>query len=283
MHNECFYTDKNINPIKIALISDLHYYNGYNLKIFTTIIKQIKKNKPTYITVIGDILDSSNTYNFDKLHDFFQQLASIAPVLIVQGNHENKAGYIKNWYYEENHKLIQCLTQINNVHYLDDSTWTDNNITFYGFNLSYNHYEEELESYDSFVKEINNLKCELPNQTYNITLFHSPTNIYTFLKNNPTHNLYKSDLILSGHMHNGCLPFIISYPLNKIFKSSRGLIGPNYVLFPKYAQGRVYEKKEGYIYEGITKLSKSTKYFHALDILFRKKVEFITIKNNKLK
>ena len=277
MHNEVFYTNKDINKIKIAVISDIHYYQEYKDKIFCRLLKQIKNNKPDYITIVGDILDSSNINDIKRLVNFFKELASIAPTLFVKGNHDEKTGYMNNWYFQENQVLIKELDSLKNVHFLDDTIWQDKNITFYGFNLSYNYYECEHESYECFCEEVNKLNCHIPKDTYNITLIHTPINIYPFLHNNKKHNLANSDLILSGHMHNGCLPFIISHPLNKIFKTSRGLISPNRTLFPKYAQGRVYEENAGYIYEGISKLSNSTKIFHKLDGLFRKNVEFITI------
>ena len=81
-------------------------------------------------------------------------------------------------------------------------------------------------------------------------------------------------------MHNGCLPFTLSYIINKLFKSSRGLISPTRKIFPKYAQGRIYERG-GYVYQGIMKLSHSTKFFNYFDFIFQKKVQFITIKQNK--
>ncbi len=281
MHNETFYTNKDINNIKIALLSDIHYYPGYNPKIINKIIKQITENKPNYITIVGDILDTSSTDNIEPLITFITHLATIAPVIVVKGNHDEKAGSLHNWIYKKNQKLIDELIKIPNLHYLDDNIYQDNNITFYGFNLSYNYYEKNDEDYNIFCDEVNKLKCNIPNNTYNITLFHSPVNIYRYLEEHPNHPLNKSDIILSGHMHNGCLPFIISHPINKIFKSSRGLISPTRALFPKYAQGHIYGKQEGYVYEGISKLSHSTKIFHKLDFLFQKNVEFIIIKNNK--
>ena len=278
MHNETFYTNKNIDDIKIALISDIHYYQKYKDKIFCRLLKQIKNNQPNYITIVGDILDSSNINDINRLINFFKDLSNIAPVIFVKGNHDEKTGYMHNWYFQENQLLIKELNKLKNVHFLDDTIYQDKNITFYGFNLSYNYYECEMESYKCFCDEVSKLKCCIPKDTYNITLIHTPINIYNFLKENKKHHLNNSDLILSGHMHNGCLPFIISHPLNKLFKTSRGLISPNRSLFPKYAQGRVYEEHEGYIYEGVTKLSHSTKYFHNFDIFFQKNVEFITIK-----
>lgn len=278
MHTEIFYTNKNIKDFKIAIISDIHYYPEYNLNTFKTIINQIKKNKPDYITIVGDILDNSTTKELANLKDFITTLSQIAPTIVVIGNHDEKKGAMHDWTFYKNMDLIKMLNNINNVHLLQDSKYTINNITFYGFNPSYKYYEEDYETYESFCNEINKLNPMLNNENYNITLCHTPINIYNYLKQNKEHNLNNSDLILSGHMHNGCLPFIISYPINKLFHSTRGIMSPNRTLFPKYAQGRVYER-DGYIYEGITKLSHSTKLFHKFDFLFKKRVEFLIIKH----
>jgi predicted MPP superfamily phosphohydrolase len=280
MYNEIFYTNQNIKETKIAIISDIHFNDKYNRKIFTKIHKQISKLKPNYITIVGDILDTSNTTNLDDLHTFLISLSKISTTLVVLGNHDEKAGSMHNWTYEKNEKLIEILNNIENLYFLNDKTYTDNNITFYGFHLSYNHYEIQRETYESFVNELKNIECNINKNNYNITLFHSPINIYTYIKNNPKHNLNNSDLILSGHMHNGCLPFTISYILNKLFKCSRGIISPTRKIFPKYAQGRIYER-DGYVYQGITKLSHSAKLFHYFDFLFQKKVQLLTIKPNK--
>ncbi|MDE5888759.1 MAG: metallophosphoesterase [Bacilli bacterium] len=280
MHNETFYTSKDIKDFKIALISDLHFYPQYNQKIFDKIINQIKENKPDYITIVGDILDSSDTEDLTRLKDFLTQLAEICTTLVSTGNHDEKKGSMKNWSSNKNNKFIEMLNSIHNLYYLNDTAFTIGNITFYGFNLSYNYYEIDEEKYETFCKEANQLKYSLNENNYNITLCHSPINIYKFIRENPNHSLNKSNLILSGHMHNGCLPFILSHPLNKIFKSSRGLVSPARTLFPKYAQGRIYER-DGYVYEGITKLSHSTKLFHKFDFLFQKKVEFLTIKSQE--
>ncbi len=283
MHNEIFYTNKNINEIKIALFSDLHYYPHYNQNILNKITKQIIKNKPNYIAITGDILDSSDITEFDELKEFLIHLSNIAPIFIVLGNHDEKRGYSNNWHYEPNNAFIEFLKRQKNIYYLDDTKYIDkeNNICIYGYNLSYHYYEEVDEEYNVFVEETNQLKESLNNNTYNITLLHTPINIFRFLKENKNHNLNKSDLLLFGHMHNGGLPFIITYPLNKIFKTSRSIMSPINKLFPKYAQGRVYkEKVDAYIYEGISKLSRSTKLFHYLDFIFQKNVEFITIKKS---
>ena len=280
MHTEIFYTDKKIDETKIAVLSDIHFNDKFNRKLFTKILNQITNNKPNYIAIVGDILDTSSTTNLDDLRDFFIKLSKISPTVAVIGNHDEKAGTMHNWTYEKNEKLLKLLNSIDNFYFLNDSTYTNNNITFYGFSLSYHHYEVERESYESFCEETKNLKCNLNKTNYNITLLHSPVNIYPYLENNKNTKLNNTNLILSGHMHNGCLPHIIAHPLNKIFKTTRGLISPRRNLFPKYAQGRVYER-DGYVYQGIMKLSHSTKLFNKFDFLFEKKVQFIIIKQKE--
>lgn len=284
MHNETFYTDKNINKTKIALISDIHYYYpGYNINKFYTIIRQIKDAKPNYTCIVGDILDDASTYDLRELENFLKELSRIAPIIIVLGNHDEKTGYMWNWKYRSNNQLKTVLKHINNLTILNDSNYLDkeNNINFYGFNLSYHHFEEVDETFKSFEEEVKELKFEIPEETYNVVLFHSPINIYNYINKHPRHNLNRANLILSGHMHNGCLPYWFSKFINKKFKTTRGIISPLKSFFPKYSHGRVYgEKVDGYVYQGVCKLSHSTKLFHPFDKLYKVRVQFITIEKN---
>lgn len=280
MHKETFYTKKDIKETTFALLSDIHYHNTYNNKILTNIVKQIKQTKPDYIVIVGDILDTTETDNFTNLETFLKDLSKISPVITVLGNHDEKAGSMRKWSHKKNEPLLDLLNNIDNIYLLRDNKFTKDNITFYGFDLSYKYYEVNNETYNSFCEEVKDKKFDIPEDTYNITLIHSPINIYNFIRNNPSHKLNNSNLILSGHMHNGCLPLLISNPLNKIFKTSRSIISPTKKFFPKYSQGRIYER-DGYIYEGITKLSKSSKLFHLFNIFYHKQVTFITIKKEQ--
>ncbi len=282
MHNEVFETNKNISEIKIALLSDIHYYEGYNLKIFNKIIKQITNTKPNYVCIAGDILDTSDTTEITPLKEFLTTLSNICPIIAVLGNHDEKKGYMGEWSYEPNNALRDFLNTSKNIYLLDDTRYIDkdNNICFYGYNLSYHYYEVTDEDYKVFEEETNKLKETLNNDTYNITLIHTPINIFKYLKENNT-ELSKTNLILAGHMHNGGIPFIITHTINKLFKSSRSLFSPLKKFFPKYAQGRVYnEKVDAYIYEGLSKLSHSTRLFHYFDFIFSKNIEIITIKKS---
>lgn len=279
-HIETFYTTKNIKDLKLAIFSDLHYYDNFNVRTLNKIEKQINKVKPNYICIIGDIVDEAKFKKLDNLITFLQNLSKISPIICVLGNHDEKSGSLWSWKYEKNIKLIEGLKSINNLHLLEDNTYQDGNICFYGFNFSFKYYEHQDETYQSFTDEAYQLKTKLSKDNYNIVLFHSPINIYRFIEENPTCELAKANLILSGHTHNGILPFWLSYPINKLFKSNIGLISPQKKFFPKIAQGRIKGPIDGYIHEGITKLSHSTKKFHIFDIFFFKNIETINIKKS---
>lgn len=278
MHHETFYTKKDIKDLKLALISDIHYYPNYNQKILNRILKQIKNNKPDYICIAGDILDTTKCPELSQLFNWLEQLSQISPIIAVLGNHDEKCGSMWNWTHQKNELLLEGLKKIKNFNLLDNNILTFNNISFYGFNATYKYYEKDNESFESFEEEMKDKNPNFNKDNYNITLFHSPINIYNYIAKYPKHPLNDTDLILSGHMHNGCIPYFITNPFNKLFKSSISLINPLRQFFRPYSQGRIYKIKDGYIYEGINKFSHSTKLFHKLDFIYQKNVQFITIK-----
>ncbi len=277
MKKEQFYTNKNISKIKIGLLSDIHYYDNYNNNILKKLEKQILDEKPNYLVIAGDLLDKAN-YKYDGLLEFLKNVAKTCIIIIILGNHDiyikpNK----KKIVYYANKDFINDITSIDNIYLLDDTTYIDNNICFYGFTLPLEHYYSAKENYNDFLKQIDRLKTNLDPNNYNILLLHSPVNIYNYIKNNPNSNLAKTDLILSGHMHNGCLPYWITNIFNKIFKTNMSLISPEKKLFPKFSQGRIYKIKDGIIYEGLSKLSYSTRMLHIFDKIYHKKVLFFEI------
>lgn len=277
MHNEVYKTKKNIKEFTIALLSDIHYYPGFNTHTLNKLYKQILKRKPNYICITGDTIDDTKYTNLQPIIDFLNKLSNISPILIIKGNHDEKSGEYWTWKNKENN-FYNIISKNKNIHYLNDTAWIDNNITFYGFNPSFHYYVNDIENYNDFEESVDQLKYQLKEENYNVLLIHSPINIYSFIEKNNKHNLAKSDLILSGHMHNGILPFWLTKILNKLFKTNRSIIAPGLTLFPKYAQGRVYKPTNGYIHEGITKFAKSTGYFHYLNFLYKKNVKFLTIK-----
>jgi predicted MPP superfamily phosphohydrolase len=283
MHKEIFQSTKLNNDITIALLSDIHYYKGYNPKILNKIILQIEKTKPNYICIPGDIVDRSGINNIDckTLFNWLEEIAKTAPVLISLGNHDIKDGGRRKWKYNCNPEYINGLKKLKNVYLLEENTKEFDNISFYGFNLSYDYYETDDEKYETFEKEVKDLNPNFNKKDYNVILFHSPINIYKFIKNNKNHPFNYCDLILSGHMHNGCLPYWFSHLINKLFKTSRSIISPLRTIFPKYSHGKIYNDiKDGFVYEGLNKLSKCTRKLHKFDFIYSKNIQLLTIKKS---
>ena len=279
MHTEEFFSNKIDKDIRIVVFSDIHYVHpGFNTKIFNTLYNEIVYAKPDYICIPGDIVDQASYSNLEELRDFFLNISKVAPVIVTFGNHDNGQGKAWSWYAVKNVYLREMLDTIPNLHLLEDSKFKVGNICFYGFNPSFDYYETTNESYDKLVEEISDLKVKLDENDYNVLLIHSPYQIYNYLANNPDSELNKCDLVLSGHMHNGTLPYFFTHLLNSNFKTNRSLINPVKKWFADYCQGKVYKVKDGYIHDAITKFSVSSGILHYIDFMYRKHVTVLDIK-----
>lgn len=255
---------------KICLLSDIHYNVNFNEKIFEEIINSVKRNNPDYICIVGDIIDDAAilTKNLKPLMDFIRTLATLSQVIITMGNHEIKK--------EEYNALdwFLNLNKIENVYFLNNRNLIRDDICFIGLNLSNKYYKKE--NNNIFVKEFNE-NVNVTNAYYNILLCHSPINILKNLTLNNCSGIYKIDLILSGHMHNG----LVLKCFDK--KGNRGLISPSRTLFPKYARGLITKNLENHLLNivisgGVVKLSDySAKYIKFLNKLFPVSVVYINI------
>ncbi len=222
--NKFYNIDNKLNK-NIVLISDLHYQDKKDIKVLNNLLDNIKKLKPDYICIPGDITDKSIIKDEKEFINWFKKLTKISRVIISLGNHEF---YIKKYrkIYGLNKELLKKISNIENVYLLDNENITIDNINFIGLTIPMQYYKEI--KHNNFYKCLNNLKIN--EKYYNILLCHSPINICNkeILKN------ISIDLILCGHMHGGIVP----KSMRKIFKHN-GLISPNKKLFPKYAYGNL--------------------------------------------
>lgn len=281
-NREIFITNKKIKNLKICLLSDIHYSDNFNLKIFDKILKQINCYNPDYIFLIGDIVDNTEI-NYTILYEFLIKLEKNSKVFISIGNHDiyrypnnQKNRKLKdmltnNWEKSNYNKLKKIIIKLKNTYLLDNKTYIDedNNITITGIHLSYEYYKYK-EPLTIFEQEIKKININPEKKYYNILLIHSPYNVYK-----KPNLLSAYDLVLSGHMHGGLVPPL----LNRIFNKNRGLISPRKEILANYVRGRTKTKYfEGYIYEGITKLALSTKFLHIFDFIYPKEVKYLEIK-----
>ena len=253
-------TDKKVS-MKIVHISDIHYAKNFNLKRLDMLLKKIKMINPNYICITGDLID---VYNITKdsdfifFKDFIKSLSEICKVIISIGNHEYileiDDGYDFvidiSWLYDLESDRIKVL---------DNSIYSDNNISFIGFNPCYDFYLNREVS----ISSSDNLKLyKLINKSssnYNILLLHTPFFIFDDDNYKKIKDFNKIDLVLCGHTHGGMIPSFVP--------GTFGIIAPSKKFFPKNVRGR--KKLNGteiIISSGVTKLSRKSKITFLTDI-----------------
>ena len=249
------------------MISDTHYYEKNDIKHLNKLLDKIKKLKPNYICISGDLTDTSRINDEKLLINWLKRLSKICKVVISIGNHElyiNKKDNI----YGLNYELFEKIEKINNVYVLDNKNIVLDNINFIGINLPIEYYynsERNIDN-DKYFAEIKGNK-----KYYNILLCHSPINV---LKS----ELLKDkniDLILSGHMHGGVVPNI----LRRIIKHA-GIISPAKKMFPKITYGNILKDNTNIIISSGITIFSNISNLKLLNFLFSSEIVNIKIKKS---
>jgi predicted MPP superfamily phosphohydrolase len=279
-------------PLKFFLISDLHYSNLVKNLTLRALIDAAKKRQPDYICIAGDLIDCQEEVQVkaqrERLLAWLSQLAKIAPVLIVPGNHDfyRKSPHFKSglsrknhWLSDDNPEFFGSLRQIKNVHFLHNEVYEDNRIFVLGFAPSPAYYQldrdEEhassllhpgTEDKSILLRDLQNLPAELrtnlPKHKIKLALIHSPLYLHD---QEVTNLLQEFDYFISGHMHNGVVPPI----LNELWKSDRGIVGPGKTMLPDHVRLRVKDPADKNIVLGaITTIQKCAKPLSFLNAAF---------------
>ena len=246
--NTMVYTNKDVN-LDIALLADLHSNKNTDYTWLYKNASFLRDEYPDFITVLGDMLDDGlDIESAKKVSDVLDRYASIAPVIMINGNHDliNRKG--EKWMVitsdEElilQEKIINLYNNIPNVSYLlnDKVSFPLKNVNFYGANPIIHYYDDEFSPYDTLEDSvIKQFDSKVDNDNFNIFLTHSPKSFMdnSFIRG---YSLFDNmDLFLSGHMHNGLVPIYFE----KLIPSHYGLIGfscKKKILFPGFAKGKV--------------------------------------------
>ena len=283
--------EKLAKKVSICVMSDFHFSHIIDDKRLNLILDSIKKNKPNYICIIGDYIDSANMLKdkiiYDKSVNFLKKLCMKTKVIFILGNHDICTINNKKRRFYLDKKWINEISKIKNFIYLDNNIYEDDNMRFIGYNASFRYYSKKNEDKKLLIKDINNnLKNinNLKNDKYTILLFHSPIHIFSDDLLNKTNLIKDVDLILCGHMHNGLTPNFI----DKLWKSNKGLVSPHRHFFPDNARGikRKYINNHDIylvISGGVTKVHEvAPKMLHFLNKFYNPEVAYIDLKN-KLK
>lgn len=209
---------ESFDGFKILHLSDLHN-RSFSDKELKKLLSKIQDFAPDIIVATGDIIDRRRP-NIMKAYLFMQQLARIAKIFYVTGNHEAATAH--------HYALLQYRLKSLGIIILEN----------YGVYIKHNNQKiciAGLEDYRFFkVKSVNaneyvkqTLESMIPKEAFCILLSHHPE-FFDIYANSGV------NLTLCGHAHGGQirLPLI------------GGLYAPNQGIFPKYTNG-LYKKESG--------------------------------------
>jgi len=234
------YSDKIKTSKKILTYSDLHlgFKDRSNIKeVFT--IPELSPSLFDYILIAGDIVHSGKTLENSsmqrKVISRLSRLTGDTKTYVSIGNHDQYERYgFESWAVYGRETAIDTFNKVPNIEVLDiDKKVVENELEFSAFNSSVYYYLQHYEEPEIYEKEYNDTKNKMAfNQDYfSILLTHDPKSIYKLSEERGYSFVPNTDLVVTGHMHEGLTPEFLKN------KSGRGIISPNYNLFPEYAYG----------------------------------------------
>lgn len=266
MNRHIFKTSK--SNMDFMLLSDIHY-NTNNTYVLEDIEKIIKRIHPMYVFFVGDFLDNSDIFNSREHQDiiisFFNKISKYSKIIVSYGNHEF---YLGKRSVTESRLFKKVIEKINNVVFLDNSCYEDDNVYVVGLTIKNNYFAhnfqkekknviiEQLEELSAYIKNV-------PSNKNSFLLCHPPR----YMDDRDVNKMIeKFDYILSGHAHGGLTPKFMKY----ILPDHYGLFSSNKTMFVKNAYGvkKISSKQTFIISEGYTKLSKMSGMLRVFNNMF---------------
>ena len=274
------YTNINKNKnIKIAFLGDFHIAKTYMPKIYSQVFECLKKEKPNYICILGDVIDNPKYVLDEKIMEnvtnILKEFGKYAKTFIILGNHDF-IGKIKDEndeIYKEN--FCKSINSIKNVCMLRDEFYEDKDVFIYGYTNKYRYYKDEnekvVEDPNVLIKDLKPILKSSKNKI-NIFLMHSP---HSLNDERVVNMLSDFDIVACGHLHNGC-----TFNFLDNNKSNRGIINPKMELLPKLARGiKQFGKTYLVMTGGITKISKANNIIlHPFNLLFNPQMDIVSLK-----
>ena len=226
---------------KILVYSDLHlgFKDRSNIKeVFK--IPELLPELYDCILMPGDIVHAGKNLESQSTRKNIVNNLSIltgnTPTYISLGNHDQYERFgFENWAAYCEHAAISTFNSLSNMRILDINQKVDlGDIELSAINNSVYYYLEKHETKEFFLREydLRSNKMEFSDNTFSILLTHDPKSIYRISKERGTCLVPNTDLVVSGHMHNGFTPNFLQGKLN-----GKGFVSPDYTLFPDIAYG----------------------------------------------
>ena len=275
----------------ITLIGDLHYTKGMEEGFLSQIVSEIKEDKST-VCFVGDILHEANIIEDEQhrniIRNFMKELAQKHNINIILGNHDVMSKKDDKWVEDKQAiDFYETLAKEAKINFLDNTIQSNLNSrnTFVGVNPGFDFYENENKKEDKEkllqkLKELKTIRKHIEDnllpfyEQNNILLMHSP---YLSDDKEIKKELRDYDLVLCGHMHNGCVPEIFD---NK--EGNKGIISPYNDLFCDNARGYkvISDNSHLIITGGLTKIAGDSKLKRFLNGLFPVSIDKIAIRED---
>ena len=287
-------------PSKIEVVADIHYQTGVSQDLFKMIVRYVEETNPDFVIMPGDQIETIDFIDYTEYKDFFESIirgiANVCPVIIGAGNHEVKDCIAKNFTKrkgtegnELNTKALdyfEGLNRIQNVYFLNDAQTTIKGLTFLGFNPSIGSYLKlgDAKTEEKFIEEYLRSGLKMAEEDYNILVTHSPLQL-------TQNNVFKTiddfnqltDLVVSGHLHDGYLPKFLDKPLGN---TNAGLfLTPLKAPYPGIICRGVHDFGRGYVFvsQGYRKWTPDFFLTNAFEKITANDVENLILKQGEKK
>ena len=286
------------HKIRVISLSDFHFGRKMKIQKIEKVLHLIDTLKPDYIFWLGDNLDTTNVLEHDEKKQEFLNLCKtsgqLAPTMISLADHDRRLQLENEMIEDDQTEFWNQVSNIPNVHVLDNCIYEDEYIYVVGYTLpGYYYHRKYLLPQDSsceknrkdedvnvlledMVKHRKLLECS--NHKVNELLFHSPLRLDNI---EVQKNLQGFDHIYSGHMHEGLTPPVLDELVPKTF----GMVSPQRSLFPKNARGVIETQygSIGIINGGITKIAEGNNVvLQPFNAFFPMHMDIVDIDNNPL-
>lgn len=192
----------------LAVISDLHLKEDVDLYYYACMLGAVDGIKPDYIALVGDYFNGAfgkhsfeNPESREHLKLYLHSLREIAPVVMSLGNDDVQRIHDK----EKRKEYFKSLEE-RDIYPLDNESVVLGDFNFMGYmppkkNYPVGHISRYKEN--RIIEDMDTVNFDIKKDKMNVLLSHLPNIIMDEYIAQRMPELYKYDLILSGHFHGG--------------------------------------------------------------------------------
>lgn len=280
--------------------SDIHYHPNVPKEIYRILVDHVRETKPDFVIMPGDIVETIDFIDDSKEKNFFERvikdLAEVAPVIIVPGNHEigyfgsakdrlamtSSGGRVSN---SKSIRYFESLNNLKNVYFLNNEQTEINGMMFLGFNPRLATYlkKGDAETNEMLIEDYLKSGLKMATDNYNVLLTHCPLALTEPMVFNSVLDFQTlTDLVITGHFHDGYLPKKLDKYLGK---TNAGLFfTPLIAPLPGIICRGVHDFGRGYLFvsQGFRKWTADIGLFNAFEKITANDVEHLMITNPEL-